>query len=80
MNSTFHYVDGVCGSGKTYAAVREIADLVKAGTSVIYATSTKILLKQTQEDFDDLGVQTHLMISPDVQSDTAKQSSVVRKL
>ena len=44
MNNTFHYVDGVCGSGKTYTAIRKIVDLLKAGASVIYATSTKVLL------------------------------------
>ena len=56
MNNTFNYVDGVCGSGKTYTAIKKIAARVKAGETIIYATETIKLLKQTQDGLENLGI------------------------
>lgn len=48
MSSLYKYVNGVCGSGKTYTAINKISTRVKGGETIIYATETIKLLKQTQ--------------------------------
>lgn len=63
MTKTFNYVDGVCGSGKTYKAIQKIAARVQAGETIIYATETIKLLKQTQEGLEALGVDCCLITS-----------------
>lgn len=63
MNSSFYYVDGVCGSGKTYTAIKKIAARVKAGETIIYATETIKLLKQTQDGLEALDIDCCLITS-----------------
>ncbi|MEL4279601.1 hypothetical protein [Shewanella mangrovisoli] len=58
-----NYVDGVCGSGKTSEAIKRIAKRVKGGETIIYATSTTDLLKQTMEGLEANGVEVELIIS-----------------
>jgi hypothetical protein len=59
----FYYVDGVCGSGKTYVAIQKMAERVKKGETLIYATETNKLLKQTKEGLEDLGVEVELIVT-----------------
>jgi hypothetical protein len=63
MNQTYYYVDGVCGSGKTYTAIKKIAALVQAGKTTIYATETIKLLKQTKDGLEALGIECCLINS-----------------
>lgn len=76
------YVDGVCGSGKTVTAIQKIAARVKTGETIIYATSTKALLKQTMSGLEELGVEVDLIISDsDSGSDSYSfQDSVEKRL
>lgn len=63
MKSTYNYVNGICGSGKTFTAIKKIAARVKSGETIIYTTETIRLLKQTQKDLEELGVETCLIKS-----------------
>jgi hypothetical protein len=63
LNKCYRYVDGVCGSGKTYTAIKKIAARVKAGETIIYATETIKLLKQTQVGLEELGIDCCLITS-----------------
>jgi hypothetical protein len=57
MATEFNYVNGVCGSGKTFTAIKKIATRVKAGETIIYATETIKLLKQTKDGLEALGTE-----------------------
>lgn len=75
-----YYVNGVCGSGKTVTAIDKIAERVKRGETIIYATSTIRLLEQTNSGLKGKGVETELIAS-DYQSVTASQTvSIASKL
>lgn len=63
MAPKYQYVNGVCGSGKTYTAIKKIAARVKKGETIIYATETIKLLKQTQDGFENLGISCSLITS-----------------
>jgi hypothetical protein len=63
MTPKFNYVNGVCGSGKTYTAITNIAERVKAGETIIYTTETIKLLKQTQIGLEALGIDCYLITS-----------------
>ena len=78
MTATFQYVDGVCGSGKTYTAIGKMAFLVKSGSSAIYVTNTKALLKQTETQLEALKVATVLTIA-DCPADPNYQS-IIQKI
>ncbi|MGE4261733.1 DEAD/DEAH box helicase family protein [Shewanella sp.] len=58
-----YYVNGVCGSGKTVTAIDKIAERVKKGETIIYATSTKVLLEQTEKGFEKYNVDVELITS-----------------
>ena len=74
MTIAINYVNGVCGSGKTTKAIEIIAARVKCGETIIYTTSTKILLEQTKEGLEKKGVLCQLIVSQK-QSDWRKQTS-----
>ena len=59
----YNYVNGVCGSGKTYTAIKKIVARVKSGETIIYATETIKLLKQTQDGLESLGIDCCLISS-----------------
>ena len=63
MNNSYNYVNGVCGSGKTYTAIKNIAARVQAGETILYTTETIKLLKQTRDGLEALGIECHLNTS-----------------
>jgi len=65
MTASFQYVDGVCGSDKTYAAMRKMASLVKSGNSAIYVTNTKKPLRQPGTELEALKVARVLITAAD---------------
>lgn len=58
-----NYVNGVCGSGKTYTAIKNIAARVRSGETILYSTETIKLLKQTQAEIEALGIECCLITS-----------------
>lgn len=80
MNSTFYFVNGVCGSGKTYTAIKKIAARVQAGETVIYATDTKKLLEQTKEGFEQLGINVELVLADEISTWKRVKTSIIQKL
>jgi hypothetical protein len=63
VNNSYNYVNGVCGSGKTYTAIKNIAARVQAGETILYTTETIKLLKQTRDGLEALGIDCHLITS-----------------
>lgn len=80
MESIYQYVNGVCGSGKTYTAIKKIASRVAAGETIIYATETKELLEQTKKGLEVLGINVELILADKVSTWKKSQSSIIQKL
>lgn len=73
-------MDGVCGSGKTYTAIRKIAERVNAGESVIYATETVKLLNQTMEGLKGLDIPCDLVVADEKVSWRKSYQSVASEI
>ena len=52
--TTLHYVDGLCGSAKTYAAIRYAFFLAATGMKVLLVQASKHLINQTIADLTSL--------------------------
>tara|TARA_R110001583_G_scaffold136457_1_gene288304 strand:- start:268 stop:1713 length:1446 start_codon:yes stop_codon:yes gene_type:complete len=76
----FYYVDGVCGSGKTYIAIQKMAKRVKNGETLIYATETKKLLNQTKEGLESLGAEVELIVTERDITSSNKYQPISQKL
>lgn len=61
----FKYVSGVCGSGKTTAAIKKMEERFRLDETLIYATGTKRLLEQTKQKLESLSVNVDLIVSND---------------
>ena len=53
-NLIFYYVDGPCGSAKTYAAVRYAHGLARLGEKVLFVQPSIFLINQTLTDLASL--------------------------
>ena len=54
VDLTIHFVDGVCGSAKTYAAVRHAHRLAGLGKKVLFVQPSIFLISQTLDDLASL--------------------------
>lgn len=75
-----NYVNGVCGSGKTQAAIKKISARVASGETILYVTDTKKLLEQTKESFEKLNAPCALIVAPKPSSWRKQYKSVIEDI
>ena len=63
MTTVFNFVDGLCGSGKTHAAIKTIR--VNPFQKTILAVPTKNLVDQCHRDFEAAGIKKYTSITTD---------------
>ena len=67
--TTLYYVDGLCGSSKTYRAVRHAHRLARLGKKVLVVQPSIFLIKETLKDIASLTPEVRVRVIPGETSD-----------